>query len=168
MRVLVTGARGRVGRVVAVGLQQLGHSVRVHDVIDVPGFDDVYVSDLADFASMLAATRGVDAIVHLGGDPGGGTFVKEAASATKVESDGSWESILNANVVGAYNVFEAARQNSVKRVAYASRAGVLGDYPQDDPDTFRHHTLPTTPRVLAHLMLCDACLACVTGARAAS
>jgi nucleoside-diphosphate-sugar epimerase len=45
------------------------------------------------------------------------------------------------------DLFEAARQNGVKRIAYASRAGVLGDYPQDDPATFRHHELPTTPRV---------------------
>ena len=58
MKVLVTGARGRVGRIVAAGLQDLGHTVRVHDVIDVPGFDDVFVSDLSDFDSMLAATAG--------------------------------------------------------------------------------------------------------------
>ena len=59
---------------------------------------------------------------------------------------GNWESILNSNIIGARNVFEAARENGVKRIAYASRAGVLGDYPQDDPNTFRHTTLPTTPR----------------------
>ena len=103
MRVLVTGARGRVGRVAAVGLRELGHTVRVHDVIDVPGFEDVWVSDLADYSSVLAATEGMDAIVHLGGDPGGGTFVQEAATATKVESDGSWQSILNANIIGAHS-----------------------------------------------------------------
>ena len=37
MRVLVTGAKGRVGGCVAAGLVESGHSVRVHDVVDVPG-----------------------------------------------------------------------------------------------------------------------------------
>ena len=37
MRVLVTGAAGRVGGCVAAGLQHSGHTVRVHDVVDVPG-----------------------------------------------------------------------------------------------------------------------------------
>ena len=38
-----------------------------------PGYDDVHVSDLSDYESVLKATEGMDAIVHLGGDPGGGT-----------------------------------------------------------------------------------------------
>ena len=84
--------------------------------------------------------------MHLGGDPGGGSFVEETRAATRVESDGSWQSILSANIIGAWNTFEACRLNGVKRIAYASRAGVLGDYPQDEASTFRHVELPTTPR----------------------
>ena len=101
------------------------------------GYDDVHTSDLSDYDSVLKVTAGMDAIVHLGGDPGGGT---------PLHPGGSWESILNSNIIGARNVFEAAKENGVRRIAYASRAGVLGDYPQDDPHTFRHTTLPTTPR----------------------
>jgi nucleoside-diphosphate-sugar epimerase len=101
------------------------------------GYDDVHSSDLSDYDSVVKVTRGMDAIVHLGGDPGGGT---------PLHPGGNWESILNSNIIGARNIFEAARENGVKRIAYASRAGVLGDYPQDDPNTFRHTMLPTTPR----------------------
>lgn len=140
MRVLVTGAKGRVGSTVAHGLIERGHTVRAHDIVACSDFVDKCVSDLTDFAAVLAATKGMDAIVHLGGDPGGG-------ASTQIEgSDGSWQSILNSNIIGSYNVFEAARQAGVRRIAYASRAGVLGDYPEDDPKTFRTVTLPTTPK----------------------
>jgi nucleoside-diphosphate-sugar epimerase len=73
----------------------------------------------------------MDALVHLGGDPG--------------SSDGSWQSILNKNIIGTYNAFEACRKSGVKRVAYASRAGLLGGYDADDPATFKTVGLPITP-----------------------
>ncbi len=106
-------------------------------MMSTAGYDDVHTGDLSDYGSVLNATRGMDAIVHLGGDPGGGT---------PLHPGGNWDSILYSNIIGARNVFEAARENGVKRIAYASRAGVLGDYPQDDPNTFRQVSLPTTPR----------------------
>ena len=60
MRVLVTGAAGRVGSTVARGLQAR-HEVRGHDRVPMPDLTDTVVSDLTDFDSMLEATRGVDA-----------------------------------------------------------------------------------------------------------
>ena len=70
MRILVTGAAGRVGSTVARGLQAR-HEVRGHDRVPMPDLADTVVSDLADFDSMLEATRGMDAVAHIGGLPGG-------------------------------------------------------------------------------------------------
>ena len=124
MKILVTGAAGRVGNVVATGLRENGHRVAVHDLAaEIPGFtaaDTVRTGDLADLDELAEITSGMDAVCHLGGDPGGGATTKVAGS------DGSWTSILNANIVGTYNIFEACRRSGVRRVAYASRAGLLG------------------------------------------
>ncbi len=125
MRILVTGAAGRVGSTVAQGLKTR-HQVRGHDRIPVPDLDDTIVSDLDDFDALLKATRDIDAIAHIGGLPGGN----------------EWTPMLQSNFIGTYNVFEAARQNGVKRIAYASRAGVLGLYPRSQTRTVEMTTTP--------------------------
>jgi uronate dehydrogenase len=118
MRVLVTGAAGRVGAIVARGLAER-HQVRGHDRLPMPELADSVVSDLDDFAAVLTAVKDMDAIVHLGGLAGGD----------------NWDALLQSNFVGTYHVFEAARQLGVKRIAYASRAGVLSPYPKSQTRT---------------------------------
>jgi uronate dehydrogenase len=44
--------------------------------------------------------------------------------------EGSWDTIHNANIVGCYNVFEAAYRQGVKRVVFASSNHVVGFYPR--------------------------------------
>jgi uronate dehydrogenase len=74
----------------------------------------------------LASLREASAVIHLG--------------ASLAEDD--WTPILQANIVGAYNVFEAARQCQVARIVYASSHHVSGMY----PTTQRLDTLaPTRP-----------------------
>lgn len=128
MRVLITGAAGRVGSIVAHGLAKR-HQVRGHDRVQIPDLEDTVVSPLDDFEAILNATADMDAIVHLGGNPGGG----------------DWEEILHSNIIGTYHVFEAARQNGVKRIAYASRAGVLGPYPKG-----AQRTVDMIPKPVGH------------------
>ena len=125
MRILVTGAAGRVGTTVAKGMLDR-HEVRGHDRVEIPYLDDTIISELDDFAAVLEATRDIDAIAHIGGLPGGN----------------EWEPMLQSNFIGTYNVFEAARQNGVKRIAYASRAGVLGLYPRSQTRTMDMTTTP--------------------------
>ena len=125
MRVLVTGAAGRVGSTVARGLKDR-YQVRGHDRVAMPDLEETVISPLTDFDAVERASEGMDAIVHLGGNPGGG----------------DWEEILNSNIIGTYNVFEAARQNGVKRIAYASRAGVLGPYAKNMQRTVDMRPLP--------------------------
>ena len=114
MRVLITGAAGAVGR----NLVQ-----RWKDRFDLRGFDrqpmpdlaDAQVGDVGHFDTVLEATRDMEGVVHLG------SYGGEVA----------WPDMLHTNFAGTYNVFEAARQNGVRRVVFASRAGFLGSYPKD-------------------------------------
>ena len=63
---------------------------------------------------MLALLEGVDAVVHLGG----------------VSTEKPFEPILQANIVGMFNLYEAARMHGVKRIVFASSNHVTGFYRQ--------------------------------------
>ena len=71
-------------------------------------------ADISRMADALRITKGVDAIVHLGG----------------YSVEGPWEAILQANIIGCYNVFEAARRNGVKRILFATSNHAVGFYPR--------------------------------------
>jgi NAD+ dependent glucose-6-phosphate dehydrogenase len=112
MRVLVTGDSGRVGQVVVADLS------RDHEVSGFsshafrhPGGVVSAEGDIADRAALSRAMGGVDAVVHLAGDP---------------RPEAPWPSVLHANIDGTYQVFEAARRASVPKVVYASSNHVTG------------------------------------------
>lgn len=115
MKILITGAAGAVGRVLVNGLKER-YRLRGFDREPMPDIADSIVGELTDFALVAKATEGVEAIVHLAGNPNGAA---------------PWEEILNSNIIGTYNLFEAARQNEVRRVVFASRAGLLASYPEE-------------------------------------
>ena len=115
MKILITGAAGAVGAVLVNGLRNR-YQLRGYDRAPMPELEDTVVGDLTDFASVVEATRGMEAVIHLAGNPFG---------------DAPWEEILHSNIIGTYHLFEAARQNGVRRVAFASRAGLLAPYPED-------------------------------------
>ena len=115
--VLITGAAGNVGSHLRRELAGR-YNLRLSDIVPVkdisPGEKQAR-GDVAKMADMLRVTKGVDAIVHLGG----------------FSAEGPWESILHANIIGCYNVFEAARRNGVKRVLFASSNHAAGFYRRD-------------------------------------
>ncbi len=115
MRILVTGAAGAIGSTIVKGMKDR-YSLRGLDRVPMPDLEDAIVGDVTDFDIVLKATRDMDAVVHLAGNPSGGA---------------PWEEILPNNFIGTYNVFEAARQNKVRRIAFASRAGLLAPYPKN-------------------------------------
>jgi uronate dehydrogenase len=112
-RVLITGAAGGIGSVLRAGLAGTFSLLRLADVRPVgaarTGEEEV-IADFSNLDAAVAATRGIDCVVHLAGVP------REA----------EWERILPHNVVGTYNVFEAARRNGVKRIVFASSNHVTG------------------------------------------
>ncbi|MCZ6889028.1 MAG: NAD(P)-dependent oxidoreductase [Gammaproteobacteria bacterium] len=73
---------------------------------------------------------------HLGpgSDPTGfhgQDFVIHLAATSSLEY--TWEDILYPNVIGTYNVFEAARQAQVKRVVFASSGSITTGWEREEP-----------------------------------
>ena len=116
---LLTGAAGALGRVLRPRLAPLARTLRVSDLADLGAAaagEEVQRADLADKAAVHELLRGVQAVVHLGG----------------VSVEGPFEPILQANILGTYNLYEAARKHGVKRVVFASSNHVTGFYRQDE------------------------------------
>ena len=107
--VLITGAEGTIGSRLRVALGER-YTVRALTRAPVAGLQSK-VADIADLAAILPAFVRVDAVIHL------------AASAS-VES--GWDEVLNNNLVGTYNVFQAARQSGVRQVVFASSNHAVG------------------------------------------
>jgi len=118
-RLLLTGAAGGLGQVLRPRLKRLCRVLRVSDIATMAAAgegEEVVVAPLQDGAAVHALVAGVEAIVHLGG----------------VSVEGPFEPILQANIVGAWNLYEAARKHGTKRVVFASSNHVTGFYRQDE------------------------------------
>jgi uronate dehydrogenase len=114
-RVLITGAAGRIGQTLRQGFQGRFGALRLLDLAPLgaakPG-EELVTADVRDLAGVSAAVADVDAIVHLAGIP----------------QEDAFDRILQTNVVGTYNVFEAARRQGCARVVLASSLHVTGFY----------------------------------------
>lgn len=119
-RVLLTGASGRIGACLRAGLRGELDELRLTDVQvpePPPVPPETFVSaDLADREAVFRAVEGVEAVVHLGG----------------VADEAAFDELLGPNIVGVFNVFDAARRAGVRRVVYASSNRVTGFYPVEE------------------------------------
>ena len=124
--VLITGAAGDVGTHLRRELAGR-YLLRVSDrkaITDLREGETFMAGDVTRLDDMLDVTRGVQAIVHLGGIP--------------VEAD--WPAIRDVNIDGTYNVYEAARLNGVKRIIFATSNHAVGFYRRDE--TIDHRVYP--------------------------
>ncbi|MFP3990458.1 NAD(P)-dependent oxidoreductase [Streptomyces sp. E11-3] len=119
--VLLTGAAGGLGTLMRDLLPAYGYELRLLDVAPVAGAPDAIRADLGDREALRAAVRGVDAIIHLAG----------------ISLEASFADILKANIEGTYNLYEAARQEGVERVVFASSNHAVGFTPRPDDDAPR-------------------------------
>ncbi len=124
--ILMTGAAGRIGTFLRPELAGK-YRLRLSDIKPIrdlrPG--ETFVrADVSKLSDMLRVTKGVDAVVHFGGQSG--------------EHD--WDHILSANIVGFYNALEAARRNGVKRFLVATSNHAVGFYRADQ--TIDHRVYP--------------------------
>ncbi|MFE9579417.1 NAD-dependent epimerase/dehydratase family protein [Nocardia sp. NPDC006044] len=117
MRVLVTGANGYLGGVVAEALRAGGHDVVGlvrHARARVPHGVPVRVADLLDIGALRAALDGVDAVCHLAG-------------CTRVrESFGDPLRFFEVNVGGTVSLLRAMAEAEVGRLVFASTASIYG------------------------------------------
>ena len=118
-RLLLTGAAGGLGRELRTRLKPHCDVLRLSDLADlgeVAAGEELVPARLEDAAAVLALLADVDAVVHLGG----------------ISTEQPWAPILQANIIGVYNLYEAARKQGVKRVVFASSNHVTGYYRQDE------------------------------------
>jgi len=143
MRVLLTGSYGRCGTALLdhlddrYSLSVLNRSDRGDDH-PYGGYDTI-VADISDADAVEQAAKDCDAIVHLAAYP----YV-----------EGSFDDVLEPNVVGMYNALEAARKNEVETFVFGSTNHVMGGYEREfapdmyygvDPPFRLTHDDPTRP-----------------------
>lgn len=124
--VLITGAAGDVGSHLRRELAGR-YRLRLSDVKPIAGLgpgEEFMAADITVMEDVLRVTRGVDAIVHLGG----------------FSVEGPWDVINAVNIGGTYNVFEAARINGARRILFATSNHAMGFYRRDE--TVDHRAYP--------------------------
>ena len=132
-RLVLTGAAGRLGSYLREPLTKLCDELVSSDIANdigqlYPG-ERYQRADLASYDDIHALLEGADMVVHFGA----------------VGDEAPFETILGPNIVGAYNVWEAAFQHGLRRVVYASSIHAVGMHPKQAfigidaphrPDTF--------------------------------
>ena len=132
-KIVLTGAAGNLGTYLREPLAKLADTLVSSDIVDEPATlfpGETYVkADLADKAAMADLLKGADMVVHFG------AIVDELP----------FEELLGPNFIGAYNIWEAAHQNKLRRVIYASSIHAVGMHSNQQtleldtphrPDTF--------------------------------
>ncbi len=125
--VLLTGAAGRVGRAIISNLAD-EHEWRFLDreppTGDYPG--EFIIGDITDDVVVREAMEGVDAVIHLAGDP---------------RPEAPWNSVLTNNIDGTQKIYKAAVDAGVEKVAFASSNHAVGAYETEErtPDMYRTH-----------------------------
>jgi len=130
MRILVTGAYGLIAWESYKRFRDRGDetyalarrrepSERVAQGAEIHVPDDrFFLADLTDYDAIRNAVDGMDVVVQMAADPRPNT---------------EWVNILNSNMIGAYNVFEACRDAGVKRIVYASSIMTNWGYWEEEP-----------------------------------
>lgn len=114
-RLLVTGAAGGVGEAIRPYLQELAKNVRLSDISGIANpasHEEIVTCDLADAEGVKALVEGCDGVIHLGG----------------VSIEKPWRGILQANIMGTYHLYEAARHTGKPRIVFASSNHTIGFY----------------------------------------
>lgn len=118
-RLLITGAGGGLGKVARSRLGYLAENLRLSDIVELGAAgekEEIILCELGDKEGVEKLVEGCDAVLHLGG----------------ISVEDSFEKILNANIRGIYNLYEAARKLGKPRIFMASSNHAIGFHPQDE------------------------------------
>lgn len=132
-RIVLTGAAGRLGSYLREPLTRLADTLVSSDIVDdigkrYPG-EEYVRADLANLDEIVALLDGADMVVHFGA----------------IGDEAPFETLLGPNFIGAYNIWEAAHRNGLRRVVYASSIHAIGMHSKHDfigtdaahrPDTY--------------------------------
>jgi uronate dehydrogenase len=86
--------------------------------LDIQPADGITTVSVADFDALLPCVAGVEVVIHL---------------AAVTSPDAPWEEVLEHNIVGTRNVFEAARVQGARRVIFASSHQSTVGYEEEEP-----------------------------------
>ena len=125
MKVVITGAHGKVGRAATQALLDAGHDVLATD-LSRPGFERreegsarYMMADLTDAGEAFAVVRGADAVVHVAAIP------EPTGNPAHV--------VFRTNLMATFNVLEAAVRFGVKRFVNISSETVPGFFFPERP-----------------------------------
>jgi len=132
-KLVLTGALGRLGSYLREPLSKMCDEFVSTDILDAPArlyANENYVqADITDLNAVVDLLTGADMVIHFGA----------------ISDEAPFETLLGPNFVGAYNIWEAAYQNKLRRVVYASSIHAVGMHKKTDfigidaphkPDTF--------------------------------
>ena len=132
-KLVLTGAAGRLGSYLREPLSAMCDEFVSSDILEAPASllaNETYVqADLANLDAMVELLEGADMVVHFGA----------------IGDEAPFETLLGPNFIGAYNIWEAAHRNKLRRVVYASSIHAVGMHKKTDfigidashkPDTF--------------------------------
>lgn len=127
-KLLITGAAGRIGSFLTNQWKDRYDLVLTDVRAPKETFGFPFTpANLTEMDKIQALCQGIDTVIHLGADP---------------SMEAAWESLLPNNIIGTYNVFEAAAQAGVRRVVYASSVNAVFGYPVDQQV---HTSMPVYP-----------------------
>ena len=119
MKVLVTGAHGKVGRALVPRLMEAGHELRASDLtrpdwdrVDPAEAEDYWQVDLTDAGAAYALAAGMDVVVHTAAIP------QPIHNAPHV--------VFGTNMLSTFNVLEAAIAGGARRLVNFSSETVPG------------------------------------------
>ena len=117
-KIVLTGAAGRLGGYLRKPLAAKCETLVSTDIAPLTDSlikEESFVqADLADYAKMAEIIKGADMVVHFGGHP----------------DEKRFEDILHANIIGCYNIWQAAHEAGVRRIVYASSIHAVGLHPK--------------------------------------
>ena len=119
-KLVLTGAAGRLGShlrgPLAAMCDTLVSTDRADAISDLAANENYVQAELGDLAALEAMVAGADMVVHFGA----------------IGDEAPWDDILQSNIIGAYNVWEAAYRKGVRRVVYASSVHAVGMHLKSD------------------------------------
>lgn len=136
--VLITGARGNIGRKLRAAWTDVYDLVLIDRDADEDD-PDVIAADLETLDDdWITHFHGVDTVVHLAANP---------------DSDAPWDELIGPNLDAMANVFNAAALAGVERIVFASSNHVMGGYRErdDQPITVERDPRPDGPYGAAKL-----------------